>query len=373
MCEAMKIGIITFHWATNYGAVLQAYALQSFLMKLGHAVQIIDYKPRIYEKKLVKCFKQKRPWLIKNKLIDYFKEQPFILFRKEHFRLTTRYHSLQELRKNPPECDVYICGSDQIWNPSFTKGGEGQPTTSYFLDFGHEKTIRIAYAVSFGCTEYQEEIRHIVSPVLTKFNAISVREKSGYEIVRNMGFDNVKLMPDPTLLLTAQEYNEILDSSPSFCKPFNFFYAIQDRQLVIKKMEHYFRNELPECVVSTREFKYSIIDIREWLSLIKAAHSVVTNSFHGIVFSIIYKKPFIAVPVEGLGSGMNDRIFTLLEQLGLKDRILNNCEPSRITAILSEKINWAAVEEKIQILRGDAELFLSKNIHADLKGKVQTK
>ena len=294
----MKIGILTFHWATNYGAVLQAYALQSFLTKLGHDVRIIDYQPLTYEKRFFQCFKTKRPWLIKKNLIEFYKEQPFIAFRKKYLKLTTRYHSLQELKGNPPECDVYICGSDQIWNPSFTKGGEGQPTTSYFLDFGNKKTIRIAYAVSFGCTEYQEEIKRIVSPVLTKFNAISVRENSGCEIVRNMGVDNVSLMPDPTLLLTAQAYNEISDGSMPH-QPFNFFYAIQDRQLAIEKMENYFRHKFPERVISTRAFKYSMIDLRQWLSLIKAARSVVTNSFHGIVFSIIYRKPFIAVPVEG--------------------------------------------------------------------------
>ena len=98
----MKIGIITFHWATNYGAVLQAYALQSFLTKLGHDVKIIDYKPRFYEKSFFRCFKTKKPWLIKKILIEFYKEQPFIFFRKKYFKLTARYHTLQELRENSP-------------------------------------------------------------------------------------------------------------------------------------------------------------------------------------------------------------------------------------------------------------------------------
>ena len=307
----MKIGIITFHWATNYGAVLQAYALQTFLIKLGHDVKIIDYMPRSYGKSFVKCFVGKRPWLIKKKLIEYFKEQPFIKFRKKYLNLTVRYNSLQELKMNPPECDVYICGSDQIWNPSFTIAGEGQTTTSYFLDFGNEKTKRIAYAVSFGCAEYNEEIKSIVAPLVDRFNAISVREKTGREIVRGMGFDNVQLMPDPTLLLTAEDYDAIAGQPAKIEGLFNFSYIIHSRQLVIRTIEAYFRNQLPEQIVSTRDLKYSMVDLPQWVSLIKAAKSVLTNSFHGVVFSIIYKKQFITVPVEGSLAGMNDRIFTL--------------------------------------------------------------
>ena len=114
----MTIGILTFHWATNNGAVLQAYALQVFLTKLGHNVKIIDYMPRAYEKTFAKCFVSKRPAAIKKCLSEYFKETHFIPFRKEHLTLTDRYDSVDEMRRNPPHCDVYICGSDQIWNTS---------------------------------------------------------------------------------------------------------------------------------------------------------------------------------------------------------------------------------------------------------------
>ena len=369
----MKIGIITFHWATNYGAVLQAYALQLFLTKLGHDVKIIDYVPGSYEKNFIKCFFTKRPWLIKKNILEFYKERRFINFREKKFNLTDRYSSMQELKLKPPECDVYICGSDQIWNPSFTAGGEGQTTTSYFLDFGNEKTRRIAYAVSFGCTEYLENIKRIVTPLLSKFNAISVREKTGCEIVRSMGFDNVSIMPDPTLLLSAKEYDENIDGSMCLDNPFSFFYVIHNHQCTIKRIEDYFRDKLSENIISTYRIRYSMIGINKWFSLVKDAKTIVTNSYHGIIFSIIYKKQFIAVPVEGALAGMNDRIFTLLEQLGLQDRIVNNCEPSRITSLLSEPINWNYAEEKIQNLRIKAELFIAENVRTNLIDEYQTK
>jgi hypothetical protein len=362
----MKIGIITFHWATNYGAVLQAYALQTFLRKLGHDSLIINYMPRSFEKKFINCIVVKKPWTIKKNLLEYYKEQAFKSFRKTYLNQTIRYNSLHEMKVNPPKCDVYICGSDQIWNPYFTTGGEGKTTTSYFLDFGDEKTTRIAYAVSFGCTEYTDELKRIVAPVLRQFNAISVRENTGREIVLSMGFDNVLLMPDPTLLLSDADYDDLLDLPVNYDEGSSYFYVIHDHQFTISKIERFFRDGLRERIVSTKKLRYSLIDIKGWLSYIKYSKYVVTNSFHGVVFSIIYKKQFIAVPVEGPTSGMNDRIFTLLKQLGLQDRILDNCEPKRITDLLSKHINWDTVEIKVKFLLDEANMFLSQSMQSDV-------
>ncbi len=342
---------------------MQAYALQTFLLKLGHDVKIIDYVPYSCRKSLAKAIKRKKFWIIPRNLIEYFKELSFVEFRNKKFNLTTRYNSLNELKLNPPKCDVYICGSDQVWNPTFTANGEGRATTTYFLDFGNEKVVRIAYAVSFGCLKYNDKVKHIVVPLLSKFNAISVRENTGYTIVHNMGFENVKLMPDPTLMLSAEDYDEIIDNSYNDKGNCTFFYSIHEHQLLIKKTEYCLRHQLSECVVSTREFKYSTIDIAQWLHMIKIAKQIVTNSYHGVVFSIIYKKPFIAIPVEGAHSSMNDRIFTLLEQLGLQDHILTECDPNRISIILSKQINWNCVDDKIKFLKKDSKAFLLKNIN----------
>ena len=368
----MKIGIITFHWATNYGAVLQAYALQTFLGKLGHDVFVIDYMPPRYRKSIINKQLIRRPYLVKENLTEFFKEYRFVRFRKSRLNLTKSYKSQNELQLNPPECDVYICGSDQVWNPSFTKGGEGKVTTSYFLDFGNNKTIRIAYAVSFGCTSYAEEIKKIVCPLLAKFNAISVRETSGCAIVQDIGFPTVDLMPDPTLLLSELDYNDISNETLGYNKPFTFFYIIHDKQLVPKKMEQYFTHIVHENVVSTKQLTNSMFSIEAWLTHIKQAKYIVTNSFHGVVFSIIYKKQFIAIPVEGPTSGMNDRLFTLLDQLGLKHRIVDRYDDDSLNNILSGTIDWNHVHEKINYLRNQAMLFFLKHIQYN-RGDINNK
>lgn len=358
----MKIGIITFHWATNYGAVLQVYALKTFLVKQGYDVVVINYVPRSYEKKFFTCFYTKNPFRVITNLLEYFKEQEIKTFRSKHLKLTRKYPLLQELKIEPPECDVYICGSDQVWNPYFTAGGEGKTTLSYFLDFGSEKIKRIAYAVSFGCTEYPKEVERHVIPVLSKFTAISVREETGREIVRKMGFLDVSRVPDPTLLLSDKEYDSVCGSTICKHAEYNFFYIIQQKQYEILKIANYFRSQLAEDVISTLSFRNAIMGIEKWIQFIKNAKFIVTNSFHGVVFSVIYHKPFIAVLVEGTLSGMNDRIITLLESLGLQDRIMDCFDQEKINVLLSTTIDWTHVDENIQLLRREAGNFLISNI-----------
>lgn len=363
----MKIGIITFHWGTNYGGVLQAYALQIFLTKYGHDVKIIDYKPARFEKTIIKCFLAKNPWVIKNNLLEYFKEKSFIPYREKYLNTTERYFSLDELKMNPPDFDVYICGSDQIWNPGFILAGEMKKTTTYYLDFGNEKIKRIAYAVSFGCEEYSVEVKRIVAPLLKKFDAISVREKSGCKIIHDMGYENACLMPDPSLLVSAEDYNKIIycskrrDISDS-C----FFYVIHDNQRRIKKIEKYFREKLNEKVVSTTSFQYSIMSIENWLLYIKETKIIITNSFHGIAFSLLFNKQFISVPVEGNGAGMNDRVITLLDYFNLKDRIIHDSNELKIRDLIKKQIDWAEVNKKIKILQKEARLYLMKAINNNM-------
>jgi hypothetical protein len=357
----MKIGILTFHWSTNYGAILQSYALQVVLEKRGGHVNIINYKPIRFDKSVSKCFFSKRPWQIKKNIIDYYKEKSLVPFREKNLKTTDRYESLEELRVNPPDYDIYICGSDQVWNPSFTMNGELRPTTSYFLDFGSENITRIAYAVSFGCLSYSKKIKNIVRPLLSKFDMISVRENSGTEIVVGMGYDNVSIMPDPTLLLSAIDYDNLLDDRV-FLGCACFIYIIHDGQRLARKIGHLFRDIIKEKVVCTKSIKYSMIGIEEWLLYIKKSTCVVTNSFHGVVFSIIYKKNFIAIPVEGSGSEMNDRLYTLLNQLSLINRLVDKYDEDSIKELFLKPIDWVEVSKKIKIMQMDADLFFNEAI-----------
>lgn len=356
----MKIGIITFHWATNYGAVLQAYALQKYLSQHGYDVKIIDYIPYTYEKKIIKCFITKRPWRIPHNLLEYRKERSISTFRTANLNLSIKYQSVECIKKNPPEYDVYICGSDQIWNPSFTATGERKHTLGYFLDFGPVKVKRIAYAASFGCTQYPEALAKIVAPIIAKFDAVSVRENCGRKIANQMGIKDVWLLPDPTLLLRERDY-ECLLLSPERIK-YNyslFFYSLHTGQKTIQKIKKVISRRLLPKIIDVRSKN---MGIEAWLTFIKVSRFVVTNSFHGMVFSILFRKPFIVVPVEGSSAGMNDRIYTLLGKVGLEERILIHPDESRITDLFDQAIIWEGVEDKIDSLRNEARLFFENSL-----------
>ena len=358
----MKIGILTFHWGTNYGGVLQAYALQTYLLQHGHDTQIIDYIPYTLEKKLVNCFITKRPWRIPLNLLEYLKELKFRKFRKKHLHLSRRYQSFEDLKKNPPSYDICICGSDQIWNPNFTLRGEGKLTLSYFLDFCPSNVKRIAYAVSFGyTTQYPESLLKLLSPIVSGFDAVSVRENSGYHLVHKMGIDDVVLMPDPVLLLKAKDYEALVQIAQKTNNKYSFFYSLHDSQTTIKEIKNHFRR-LHYKIIDTRSLENSIMDVDAWLAFIQSSSVVITNSYHGMIFSIIFRKPFIVVPVEGMYEEMNDRIFTLLGKLGLQDRCIDSCDENRLNALLARAIDWEIVENRLESLRNDAWLFFEKNL-----------
>jgi hypothetical protein len=363
----MKIGIITFHWATNYGAVLQSFALQTYLKNLGFDTQIINYIPFTGKKSFIKCFRTKRPWIIFSNILDFIKEKKIDGFRKKNLVTSRKYSSYEDLKSSPPRYDVYICGSDQIWNPNFTKTGEGKLTKSYFLDFGSNETKRLAYAVSFGCKKYPEEILDSVKPCISKMYAISVREKSGVEIMLQAGIEHVSLMPDPTLLLTAKYYKKIAENDLLKTDNACFFYTLHTEQDFLIKLKKTLAKQLGYQIIDTRSPTHSTIGIETWLGMIQSSKFVVTNSYHGMIFAILFHKPFIAVLVKGHKVGMNDRILTLLDNIGLSDRILDGFDKKKIDKIIERKIDWPTVENRIETLRDSAHKFFKKNLHKNFE------
>lgn len=291
----MKIGILTFHWATNYGAVLQAFALQSFLKKNGHDVYIINFAPYTFRDSFFKCFISKNPQTIIDNLKNYWKEINIAKFRKKHLTLTKRYYTPEQLIKNPPQMDAYIAGSDQIWNQYVSKTLKN----IYFLPFGNEKTLKISYAASFGLENFPDSLSAEITPLLKKFSSISVREKSGLEILKKTETNNGILLPDPTLLLSQHDYLNILDGINNNPKADYFFYVLQKKQNTIDKIYSYLKNSKQHEIVHSQDFKQSVVGVECWFKFIINSNFVITNSFHGVVFSIIFNKPFIAVLIEG--------------------------------------------------------------------------
>ncbi len=344
----MKIAIITFHWATNYGAVLQSFALQNYLSKQGHDVEIIDYYPDKYKKTVLNALKAKHPVVIFNRIKEIRKEKAIAGFRNNTLKMTEHFNSSEKLNILSENYDCFICGSDQIWNPSFTRFGEGKATFSYYLDFAPDNKILASYAASFGVTSYPEDLIDLITEKFKRFDFISVREKTGLDIVKKCGRDNVSLVPDPTLLLSEEDYLPFV-SQDAREKPYAFSYMLHGMKMP-KELSQYISDK-KLCVVSPSNYT-----IEQWLTAINGAETVITNSFHGIVFSVLFKKKFIALTIDG--SGMNDRIFTLLERLGLSDRIYKGK-----TADFDSKIDWQSVYEKLEELRKEGYSYLDKVIN----------
>lgn len=352
----MKIGILTFHWGTNYGAILQAYALQTHLEKQGHEALIIDYKPDGYNTTIFNILTSRRILRLKSNLKNSRKEKILSLFRLKYFNLTKHYNSINTLKKDPPICDVYISGSDQVMNPSFTLYGEGGPTSTYYLDFGNTNIRKIGYAVSFGCTTYPNEAKKIAQPLLSNFDFISVRERSGEKILSNMGYSKSCLVPDPTLLLSPKEYDNLIFEKTIQTKNYVYLYLLRDIRLIKKKLNTLKLN----YKWSDSNGEYSI---SSWISNIKNSSAVITDSFHGMVFCLLYHIPFMVVLKSKMLVGMNDRFFTLLEELKLTDRIMEMSEINNLESKLYKNIEWTFVDKKLNKIKAIGESFLDSNIN----------
>ncbi len=338
----MKIGIITFHWAINYGAVLQCYALQETLKALGHDVFVINYKPKRFDNTFWTFIRYRMFLHPKAYYRDIKKEKKIMLFRNKYLNLTQRYFSTKELQE---QCyyDCVISGSDQVLNVSFLRYGEPGGSKAYYLDFCNNKTKRVAYAVSFGAVEYPQDAIESLKEVVSRFSAISVRENTGVAIFKAMGRDDVTVVPDPTLLLDKELYMRLL-------KP------IKKEKKICLYMLHR-RERYVDGLCNIEYITNNGGGIETWLSLIYSAKGVITNSFHGTIFSILFHVPFLVVLKTMNNVGMNDRFFSMLYRLNLSNRITT--EKCCNFSILDEPIDWNIVDKKLKKYQKEGFDYLS--------------
>ena len=242
--------------------------------------------------------------------------------------------------------DILITGSDQILNPWFLENGENGGSSAYYLDFGNIDIKRVAYAASFGTTHYPEHLIKRCTNYINKFRLISSREMSGIDIFSTMGGKNVTLRPDPTLLHTSDFYSCILTEQISLPRCI--------RMYMLRGLE----KELPQQVVN--EVKEIITDqsIEEWLNTIRFSSHLITNSFHGLVFCLLFHVPFSIVLNSLENKGMNDRFFTLLKAIGLENRIFLSTQFS--TQNLNHQFDWNQVDTKICEIRDRGWSFLKQ-------------
>lgn len=369
----MKVGILTFQNAHNYGAILQLYALKMYLEKLGNEVTVINYiNEKIQEEyPIKKSFFVKRDWpiykkvnrginnLINNK--EYSKKWlKFDDFIKELVNNQQRIYRVEDVKKISDNLDYIICGSDQIWNPKLT----GCLDKVYFVDF-ESKAIKISYAASIGLERFEGEQEKEFKALINNFNNISVREENLKNYIENLDkTKRVEVVLDPTLLLDKQEYEKIL-IEPKIKEKYLFIYCVLPDKRLIKIAKKIAKQKGLKIIELTYVKQFGtfshkqILDAgpKEFLGLIKNAEYVVTNSFHGTIFSILFDKKFYTISIDKV----NSRIETLLNVTGAISRFVD--VNSKIN--LEEEIDYKKAMENIKKYKETSENFLRKTLEKE--------
>lgn len=376
MQKRRKIGILTFSYSSNSGSVLQAFALQKTISSIGNnEASIINYtktnygKPVFGENVFVKNIKQ---WTPKNivkwtaRVVAHpVQMKKFKKFYKKYYHNFSMFpYSREELSALNDQYDKFVVGSDQVWNY-----GSPQVDDTYFLDFVTDNRKKIAYAASFGQNHVPEEKRDHASTLISDFYSISVREPNGIDIVSDLTSKEARWVLDPSLLLDKSEYQQI--STPPKEKGYVFVYTRHKSKKLDAFAEKLARTKgLSVIRVHKQWLRKSnsaipkAIGPHEWLGYIENADYVVTNSFHGICFSIIFEKNFYVDLLVSTAQNTNSRMTGLLQQFHLTERCIddvkNICE--------LEKIDYSAVNEYKKQRQRESLAYLSNAIEGDEAG-----
>ncbi|MCM1115060.1 MAG: polysaccharide pyruvyl transferase family protein [Clostridium sp.] len=363
----MIIRTITCHNVDNHGANLQAYALMHYLEQLGNDVKIIDYRPDYF--KHFRPFVCTTPKYASNPILklayicaklpgrinSYRKyktsarKASFDTFREKHYKLTDIYNSFDELKQNPPKADLYIAGSDQIWNTMMNNGRD----PSFYLMFSTDNTVTASYAASFSVSEIEQEFKQQVSEQIKTLDYVSVREKSAMNILKDLGIHNGQVVLDPVFLLDRTDW-EALSCDVSFDEKYLLVYdfekseAVKSNSLKYAK-EHnlkiYSLYDNDYCDKSFEDFGPDM-----FLALIKNASFVLSNSFHATAFSLIYEKEFCVIKRQ---EGINSRMVDLLSSLGLQDRVVDKADSL-------SPIDYTTVKDALNKQIDDSKSFLNR-------------
>lgn len=353
----MKIGIITFHAAINYGAALQVFALTQFLKQQGHQPEIINYCPTSDLQGKFR-YRFRVFGLFPSDYLNAYKGWAFRRFQKDHLPvrgpMMTEVKQLRDLQGY----DAYLCGSDQIWNEKLT-GGRLDP--AYFLTFAPPDVPRIAYAGSTGSGEFANE--QDAAKWLKGLSALSVREAALKPTVERLSGKPAVHVVDPTLL--PVDYSLFSRSGRG---GYLLLYALQASSHIYDNARRLQKlTGLPMINLGTHinPWKHPGRQVcgspARYLELFANAEVVITNSFHGTVFSTIFKRPFFSCSLVGHMKARNPRITGVLEPLGLEDRFIP--EGEMVSADRLEKarsIDWSAVGRKRDDFQAESVRFLTE-------------
>lgn len=352
----------------NYGALLQAFALKKAVEKMGPTVKIVNYAlpqtmntykilPKVTGFSTFQSFVK----ALKNYSVTRRSVKLFLEFREEFFDFTDVYQDYQELKNSPPEADVYITGSDQVWNPSINFD------PAYYLMFGKDSAVRASYAASIGISSLPEKCKDEFKKRVLNITYRSVREDAAKKILDELGISSCVTL-DPTLLHDKSVYDEIV-VEPQITKPYILMYLLIMPENVIEYVDE-IKRKYPDCMVinipgSSTAKKIGDLQIagigpKEFLGLVKNAKAVLTSSFHGTVFSIVYEKNFMSILPNDTGVRIKD----LLNKLNLSERIANS--PQGLSRIETQ-IDYLCVNNKLDAMKKQSYDYLNEILKESCK------
>ncbi|SET02216.1 Polysaccharide pyruvyl transferase [[Clostridium] aminophilum] len=361
----MKISLITMHAVYNYGSALQTYATITALQRMGHEVEVINYFPKRMRQygTIKQIYRDALPFHSKWKcLVIAFAKYPsmrelkkvFVPFSSTHFNMTRKYETNTELTTNVPIADCYCTGSDQVWNDYL----EGEFDLAFFLNFAPEGSKRVALAASFGRDDISQDELLPVKKLLNRYSAISVREESGVEILKDVQIPIKECVLDPTFLLSFDDWTKFAVPIPE--TGYILVYQLHEDSIASEAAIAIGKRLNKQVIrISTDRLKrirggktVFFPKVEEFVSYIFNADLIVTDSFHATAFSIILKKQFVSIEWKMF----NDRIQTILRKTKLSDRSVGSVEEA--VNISSKKIEFSEASRLIEIEKEKLQEFI---------------
>lgn len=367
----MKILTITCHAVENHGACLQAYALSHYLRTLGHDAEIIDYRPQgLYGGySLLSCPNRYRhPWLLKafyitakmpGRLLNLPRRKAFRKFVENYLHTTPEcYFSFEQLRSNLPEADLYICGSDQIWNTYFYCGTD----RGFYLDFSTIGKRKISYSASFGYSDIKQGYEDFVRQKINQLDSVSLREESGLKIAKGLGLRG-ELTVDSVFLLNRSHWESLADDNGTKDGKYVLVYDFEDNELIRYLATKYANLKGVKIYsIGARKLSYAHKNFNlsgplKFLSLVKNADCIIGNSFHGILFSWIFERDFFVVRRD---DGLNSRMEDLLKRYGLMHRaVVSHIDDNA----LLEQVDYDSFHEQLEKDIERSKKYLAEQIN----------
>ena len=369
-----KVGLITIYHVPNYGSVLQAFATQIVIEDLGYECIMLNYKyPNEYHYNIEP---QRRNVPLKSKIAYFWGlsrgqrlKKKLEKFKKDFFNFSDQYDSLQSLKNyNWSDYSAFVVGSDQVWNSRFTLGD-----SVFLLSFVPDSIRKISYASSFASKSIPDKYKALFQNKLTRFDALSVREKNGVTICSSLNVNKlVKVVLDPTLLLCASRWKTLLPQTQvthknKYILLYLLTYAFEPRPYVFHLLK-YFQEKYsyevialagyssPKSALGIRMINKTDADVSTFLNLFEHAELVVTTSFHGTAFAVNFGRPLCSIVPADSG---DDRQSSLLQSLGLDQCILKINQPFEQ---VDPFYDVSKSQEKLDNLRKDSISWFKQNL-----------